>query len=192
MLFGPHPRAGAGLVVTGGTARARTQAELASQAGFRAEPRAEVAAPTWQGIVDLADEIDAAVIVTGSRALTGVRELFEGSLSHELAEHARRPVLIVLPPGERRYEAATHRMDARCRAAISTVTKGATRCRATTSRYVSTTSCSETRRSSRRSRPRLPHTHRARSDLTSSLEPPGRTCSAARRRRDRQRRSAEN
>ena len=43
--------------------------------------------------------VGAAVIVLGSRGLTGVRELVEGSLSHEVAEHARRPVLVV-PPNE--------------------------------------------------------------------------------------------
>jgi nucleotide-binding universal stress UspA family protein len=38
------------------------------------------------------------VIVLGSRGLTGVREAFEGSVSHDVAEHAGRPVLIVPPP----------------------------------------------------------------------------------------------
>jgi nucleotide-binding universal stress UspA family protein len=78
--------------------RARAGAELAREAGFRAEPRADLAAPTWEGIVDVADEIDAAVIVLGSRGATGARELLEGSISHEVAEHAKRPVLVVPPP----------------------------------------------------------------------------------------------
>jgi hypothetical protein len=30
--------------------------------------------------------------------LNGARELFEGSVSHEVAQHARRPLLIVPPP----------------------------------------------------------------------------------------------
>jgi nucleotide-binding universal stress UspA family protein len=42
------------------------------------------------------------VIVFGSRGLSGVRERFEGSLSHEVAEHSGRPVLIAPPPGDRR------------------------------------------------------------------------------------------
>jgi nucleotide-binding universal stress UspA family protein len=79
--------------------RAERGAELARQAGFDAEGRAELLAPTWQGIVDLADEIEAAVIVIASRGLKGVRERLVGSVSHEVAEHARRPVLIV-PPSE--------------------------------------------------------------------------------------------
>ncbi len=48
-------------------------------------------------VVGVADEIDAAVIVLGSRGLTGVRELARGSVSHDVAGHAERPVLIVPP-----------------------------------------------------------------------------------------------
>jgi len=76
---------------------ARDGAEHARAARLEAEPRAETASPTWEGIVTVADEIDAAVIVVGSRGLSGVREAFEGSLSHEVAEHASRPVLVVPP-----------------------------------------------------------------------------------------------
>jgi nucleotide-binding universal stress UspA family protein len=76
---------------------ARAGAERARRAGFDAAPRAEVAAPTWEGIVDVADEIDAAVIVLGSRGLKGIREQLAVSVSHEVAEHAGRPVLIVPP-----------------------------------------------------------------------------------------------
>jgi nucleotide-binding universal stress UspA family protein len=60
-----------------------------------------VAPPTWEAIVDVADEIDAAVIVLGSRGLKGIREQVAGSVSHEVAEHSRRPVLIVPPTNER-------------------------------------------------------------------------------------------
>ena len=77
-------------------------AELARASGFEAEARGALAAPTWEGVVDVADELDATVIVIGSRALDGLREIVEGSLSHQVAEHAGRPVLIVPPPhGER-------------------------------------------------------------------------------------------
>jgi nucleotide-binding universal stress UspA family protein len=81
--------------------RARAGAELARRAGFDAESRADLAAPSWQGIVEVADEVDAAVIVLGSRGLKGAREAFEGSVSHAVAEHAGRPVLIVPPPHDR-------------------------------------------------------------------------------------------
>jgi nucleotide-binding universal stress UspA family protein len=72
-------------------------AQLARGAGLDADERVDVAAPTWQGVVQVADEIDAAVIVVGSRGLSGARQLFEGSLSHELIRHAGRPLLIVPP-----------------------------------------------------------------------------------------------
>jgi nucleotide-binding universal stress UspA family protein len=81
--------------------RAEQGAKIARSSGFTAEARGVVSAPTWDGIVDVADELDAAVIVVGSRGLTGVRELVEGSLSHQVAEHAGRPVLIVPPHDER-------------------------------------------------------------------------------------------
>jgi nucleotide-binding universal stress UspA family protein len=40
----------------------------------------------------------AGAIVLGSRGLKGAREVFEGSVSHQVAENAGRPVLIVPPP----------------------------------------------------------------------------------------------
>ncbi len=80
--------------------RAKEGAELAASAGFAAEARAEVAAPTWEGVIDVADEIDAAAIVIGSRGLTGVKEALSGSVSHAVAEHAGRPVLIMPPRRE--------------------------------------------------------------------------------------------
>ena len=76
---------------------AATGAELAGAAGFEAEARATLGTPTWQGVIDVADEIGAAVIVIGSRGLNGLEESLKGSLSHAVAEHAGRPVLIVPP-----------------------------------------------------------------------------------------------
>jgi nucleotide-binding universal stress UspA family protein len=78
-------------------ARAKAGAERAREAGFDAEPRATLSTPTWEGILDVADELDAAVIVLGSRGLSGAREALLGSVSHEVAGHAHRPVLIVPP-----------------------------------------------------------------------------------------------
>lgn len=69
----------------------------AREAGFTAEARAILAAPTWEGITQFATEIDAAVIVIGSPGFTGLREAVEGSVSRAVAEHAGRPVLIVPP-----------------------------------------------------------------------------------------------
>ena len=73
-------------------------ADIARSSGFDAEARGALAAPTWQGIVDVADELDAPVIVIGSRGLNGLKEIVDGSISHQVAEHAGRPVLIVPPP----------------------------------------------------------------------------------------------
>jgi nucleotide-binding universal stress UspA family protein len=87
--------------------RAQAGAALARTAGLAAEARTDLGAPTWQGVVDVADDIGAAVIVIGSRGLTGVREAVEGSVSHDVAEHAGRPVLIVPPPrGNEKHRAA--------------------------------------------------------------------------------------
>ena len=77
-------------------------AELARSSGFEAEARGALGAPTWEEVVDVADELDAAVIVIGSRGLNGIREALVGSLSHEVAEHAGRPVLIVPPAHDER------------------------------------------------------------------------------------------
>ena len=77
-------------------------AELARAWGFEAEARGAAGAPTWAGVVDVADELDASVIVIGSRGLSALREFLDGSLSHQVAEHAGRPVLIVPPPLDER------------------------------------------------------------------------------------------
>jgi nucleotide-binding universal stress UspA family protein len=75
--------------------RAIEGAHLARVAGFDVEPRSELAALTWEGILNVADGGDVDVIVIGSRGLTGVRARIEGSVSHQLAEHSGRPVLVV-------------------------------------------------------------------------------------------------
>jgi nucleotide-binding universal stress UspA family protein len=78
--------------------RAEAGAERARRAGFDAKPQATSAPSTWQGIVDVADELDASVIVLGSRGLSGLREIARGSVSHDVATRSDRPVLIVPPP----------------------------------------------------------------------------------------------
>jgi nucleotide-binding universal stress UspA family protein len=75
--------------------RAKAGAERARKAGFTADARSMLGAPTWKGIVDAADEIEAELIVIGTRGLGGVREAVEGSVSHQVAEHSDRPVLII-------------------------------------------------------------------------------------------------
>jgi nucleotide-binding universal stress UspA family protein len=77
--------------------RAEAGAARARRAGLDAEPRATLASATWKGIVGVADELDVAAIVIGSRGPHGFREFARGSLSHEVSTHARRPVLTVPP-----------------------------------------------------------------------------------------------
>jgi nucleotide-binding universal stress UspA family protein len=107
MTFAESMAASASSVVPGGAFEDLNRAEAlriaeagaahARRAGLRAEARAEIAPTTWQGIVDVADELDTGAIVIGSRGLAGFREFARGSVSHEVATHARRPVLIVPP-----------------------------------------------------------------------------------------------
>jgi nucleotide-binding universal stress UspA family protein len=72
--------------------------KVAREAGFDAEPRAEQAAPTWQGVVGVADEIGAAAIVIAGSGLSGLSEVMKGKVPRTVAEHAGRPVLLVPPP----------------------------------------------------------------------------------------------
>jgi nucleotide-binding universal stress UspA family protein len=82
--------------------------EIARSSGFDAVARATCAVPTWEGIVEIADELDAPVIVVGSRGLRGLNEALHWSVSHQVAEHAGRPVLIV-PPRDKRHADANGR-----------------------------------------------------------------------------------
>lgn len=69
-------------------------ASLAETAGFQAQSLAVEAAPTWKGIVDVADERDASVIVLGSHGRHGFTSVLIGSVAGAVAAHARRAVLI--------------------------------------------------------------------------------------------------
>jgi len=75
-----------------------TAAEGASQAqraGFNARSTAVEAAPTWSGIVTIADEHDASLIVLGSHGRSGLAGVLIGSVAEAVAAHSRRSVLIV-------------------------------------------------------------------------------------------------
>jgi nucleotide-binding universal stress UspA family protein len=82
--------------------RAAEGADIARAAGFSATPHGSVAASTWEGILDVAEETRASAIVIGSHGRTGVREFVAGSVSHDLMQHSSLPVLVV-PPQTRRH-----------------------------------------------------------------------------------------
>lgn len=52
---------------------------------------------TWTSIVDAAEEHDAALVVVGSRGLSGVKSALLGSVSNAILHHCSRPVLVVNP-----------------------------------------------------------------------------------------------
>jgi nucleotide-binding universal stress UspA family protein len=69
-------------------------ASLAEQAGFRAQSVAVEAAPTWKGIVALADERDASLIVLGSHRRRGLAGHLLGSVADAVVSHTASAVLI--------------------------------------------------------------------------------------------------
>jgi nucleotide-binding universal stress UspA family protein len=70
-------------------------ASLAKTAGFDARALEVEVAPTWKGIVHVADEHDASLIVLGSHGRTGLAGVLLGSVAEAVAAHSRRSVLIV-------------------------------------------------------------------------------------------------
>ena len=71
-------------------------AELARAAGFDAEPRAvRTGGPYFAALLETADELDARVIVAGSRGRSAFAAAVHGSVSTGLLHHTRRPVLVV-------------------------------------------------------------------------------------------------
>jgi nucleotide-binding universal stress UspA family protein len=71
-------------------------AERAEGAGFTATAVAvEAEHGVASAIIETADEHDAALVVMGTRGNTGIRSLLLGSVSHSVAHHAHRPLLIV-------------------------------------------------------------------------------------------------
>lgn len=75
--------------------------ELARTAGLAAESLCMPESGTvWNTIIETADELDADLIVTGTRGTTGLRSLLQSSVADNVLRRGRRPVLIV-PPGPR-------------------------------------------------------------------------------------------
>jgi nucleotide-binding universal stress UspA family protein len=68
----------------------------ATEAGFNAQGRLEhTGTSAWRTIVEVAGEIDAKLIVLGSRGRSGVESALLGSVSSSVVHHAGRPVLVV-------------------------------------------------------------------------------------------------
>ena len=85
----------------------RDSAEQLAAAGAHYARRAGlVAEPHVAGSIDavgdtvllVADELDARLVVLGSRGRRGLKSLVLGSVSHHVAHHARRSVLVVPSP----------------------------------------------------------------------------------------------
>ncbi|MFC4374057.1 universal stress protein [Nocardia halotolerans] len=73
---------------------------LAQLSGIDVEARtAECTTTIWNAIVDCADELDADIIVAGTRGNTGLRALLHSSVAEAVLKHGHRPVFLV-PPAE--------------------------------------------------------------------------------------------
>ena len=70
-------------------------AALADQAGFRAQSLAVEAAPTWQGIVEAAEQHGASLIVLGPHGRSGLVGHLLGSVTAAVVAHTACSVLIV-------------------------------------------------------------------------------------------------
>jgi nucleotide-binding universal stress UspA family protein len=70
-------------------------ASFAEAAGFRARSIAVRRSPTWMGLVEVADERDASLIVLGSHGRRGLSRAVIGSVAAAVVQHSQRSVLIV-------------------------------------------------------------------------------------------------
>jgi nucleotide-binding universal stress UspA family protein len=70
-------------------------ASFAGAAGFRSEPLTVEAAPTWKGIVKVAEEREASLIVLGSHHRTGIVGHLLGSVTASVVNHCSISVLVV-------------------------------------------------------------------------------------------------
>jgi nucleotide-binding universal stress UspA family protein len=73
---------------------------LAREAGFEATAKPALChVNVWSTLVKLADEEDVAAVAIGSRGHSGLKSALLGSVSHGVANHCRRPVLLVRAEG---------------------------------------------------------------------------------------------
>lgn len=70
----------------------------ATERGLDAQALAiQASGPVWSTICEVADRDHAAVIVMGSRGLSGVRSVLMGSVSSAVLHHASQPTLVIHP-----------------------------------------------------------------------------------------------
>jgi nucleotide-binding universal stress UspA family protein len=71
-------------------------AAIAREAGLEADPFVvKATGPVWKTIVEVADRKRAAMIVMGSRGLTGLRSVLLGSVSSAVVHHSHQPALVI-------------------------------------------------------------------------------------------------
>lgn len=75
----------------------------AGEKGLDARAKAvQASGPVWSTICKVADRDHAAVIVMGSRGLSGVRSVLMGSVSSAVLHHAGQPTLVIHPEADDR------------------------------------------------------------------------------------------
>jgi nucleotide-binding universal stress UspA family protein len=75
-------------------------AEIATKAGFKAVPLAVEAAPTWKGLVKVAEEHRCGLIVIGSHQRSGLLGHLAGSVAAATVSHFESNVLVIHQPHE--------------------------------------------------------------------------------------------
>ncbi|HEX3362375.1 MAG TPA: universal stress protein [Solirubrobacterales bacterium] len=73
-------------------------ADIATQAGFRARPRTIQGAPTYRGLINLAEQHACSLIVIGSHHRTGVLGYLTNSVAAATVSHFRHSVLVIRKP----------------------------------------------------------------------------------------------
>jgi nucleotide-binding universal stress UspA family protein len=73
-------------------------AELAKAAGFDARPLTVEAAPTWKGLVQVAEEHKCGLIVIGSHQRSGLLGHLAGSVAAATVSHFESSVLVIHQP----------------------------------------------------------------------------------------------
>jgi nucleotide-binding universal stress UspA family protein len=73
-------------------------AEIAEKAGFRATPLTVEAAPTWKGLVQVAQEHTCGLIVIGSHQRSGLLGHLAGSVAAATVSHFHNSILVIHKP----------------------------------------------------------------------------------------------